>query len=219
MTLKLYYHPLSSFCWKAVIALHENDTPFEKVVVNLMDEKEKAAFLAIWPIGQFPVIKDEARDWLVPESSIIVEYLDQHYPGRTRFIPADPETARQVRMRDRFFDLHVQVPMQHIMDDRFRAQQGRDRDPILVDKMRTRIAAALGMVEDEMGQGWAMGGDFTMADIAAMPALFYADIAMPFGDSYPKTAAYLDRLKQRPSVARTLKEAAPWLKDVFGVVP
>lgn len=217
MTLKLYYHPLSSFCWKAEIALHENGTPFEKVVVNLMDEKEKKAFLEIWPIGQFPVIKDEARDWLVPESSIIVEYLDQHYPGRTRFIPDDPDRARQVRMRDRFFDLHVQVPMQHIMDDRFRKEE--DRDPILVGKMRRRIEAALGMIEDEVGPNWIMGEDFTLADIAAMPALFYADIATPFGDSYPKTAAYLDRLKQRPSVARTLKEAAPFLKEVFGVVP
>src|ERR1044072_7990962 len=127
MTLKLYYHPLSSFCWKAQIALHENDTPFEKVVVNLMDDKEKKAFLEIWPIGQFPVIKDEARDWLVPESSIIIEYLDQHYPGRTRFVPQDPDGARRVRMRARFFALHVQVPMQHIMDARFRKEE--DRDP------------------------------------------------------------------------------------------
>lgn len=217
MTLKLYYHPLSSFCWKAVIALYENDTPFEKVVVNLMDEKEREAFLEIWPIGQFPVIRDEARDWLVPESSIIIEYLDQHVPGRTRFIPADPDRARQVRMRDRFFDLHVQVPMQHIIDDRWRKEEDRDR--IGVAKMRGRITAALGMIEADIGEDWIMGGDFTMADIAAAPALFYANVAMPFTSSHPKTAAYLERLKKRPSFARTLKEAAPWLKDVFGVEP
>jgi glutathione S-transferase len=215
--LKLYYHPLSSFCWKATIALHENDTPFEKVVVHLNEEKSRAAFLEIWPIGQFPVIKDEARDWMVPESSIIIEYLDQHYPGRTRFIPTDPDRARQVRMRDRFFDLHVQVPMQHIMDDRWR--KAEDKDPILVGKMRTRITAALGMIEEDVGPNWAMGDDFTMADIAAMPALFYANIAMPFGNDYPKASAYLERLKKRPSVARTLKDAAPFLKDVFGIDP
>ena len=144
--LKLYYHPLSSFCWKATIALYENDTPFEKVVVNLNEEKSRAAFLEIWPVGQFPVIRDEARDWMVPESSIIIEYLDQHYPGRTRFIPADPDKARQVRMRDRFFDLHVQVPMQHIMDDRWRKEEDKNR--IGVEKMRTRITAALGMIEE-----------------------------------------------------------------------
>lgn len=217
MTVKLYYHPLSSFCWKVLIALYENDTAFEPVLVDLQDKASRDAFLAIWPIGQFPVIRDEARDWLVPESSIIIEYLDRHYPGRTRFIPDDPERARQMRLRDRFFDLHVQVPMQHIMDDRFRKQA--DRDPLLVGKMRARLTTALEMIEGDVGDCWAMGEDFTLADCAAAPALFYADIAMPFDDSHPRTRAYLERLKQRPSFARTLKEAAPYLKSVFGVEP
>ncbi len=176
--LKLYYHPLSSFCWKATIALYENDTPFEKVVVHLNEEKSRAEFLKIWPVGQFPVVKDETRDRLVPESSIIVEYLDDHYPGRTRFIPEDMDKAREVRMRDRFFDLHVQVPMQHIMDDCWRKDEDKNR--IGDEKMRTRIATALDMIESERRRpNWAMGDDFTLADIAAAPALFYANIAMP----------------------------------------
>jgi len=215
--LKLYYHPLSSFCWKATIAFYENDTPFEKVVVDLQDEASRKAFFDVWPVGQFPVVKDETRDRLVPESSIIIEYLDDHYPGGTQFIPEDIDKAREVRMRDRFFDLHVQVPMQHIMADRWRAEADKDR--IGVEKMRARITTALGMVEETVGPNWQMGDDFTMADIAAVPALFYANVAMPFGDARPKTTAYLERLKKRPSVARTLKEAAPFLKDVFGIEP
>lgn len=215
--LKLYYHPLSSFCWKATIALYENDTPFEKIVVNLQEDASRRAFLEVWPIGQFPVVKDETRDRLVPESSIIIEYLDDHYRGRTRFIPEDMDKAREVRMRDRFFDLHVQVPMQHIMDDRWRKDEDKNR--IGVEKMCARITTALDMIESDVGRNWAMGEDFTMADIAAMPALFYANVAMPFGDARPKTLAYLARLKKRPSIARTLKDAAPFLKDVFGIEP
>ena len=215
--LKLYYHPLSSFCWKATIALYENDTPFEKIVVNLQEDASRRAFLEVWPIGQFPVVKDETRDRLVPESSIIIEYLDDHYRGRTRFIPEDMDKAREVRMRDRFFDLHVQVPMQHIMDDRWRKDEDKNR--IGVEKMRAHITTALDMIESDVGRNWAMGEDFTMADIAAMPALFYANVAMPFGDARPKTLAYLARLKKRPSIARTLKDAAPFLKDVFGIEP
>jgi len=215
--LKLYYHPLSSFCWKATIALYENDTPFEKIVVNLQEDASRRAFLEVWPIGQFPVVKDETRDRLVPESSIIIEYLDDHYRGRTRFIPEGMDKAREVRMRDRFFDLHVQVPMQHIMDDRWRKDEDKNR--IGVEKMRARITTALDMIESDVGRNWAMGEDFTMADIAAMPALFYANVAMPFGDARPKTLAYLARLKKRPSIARTLKDAAPFLKDVFGIEP
>ncbi|HWA04449.1 MAG TPA: glutathione S-transferase family protein [Rhizomicrobium sp.] len=217
MTLKLYYHPLSSFCWKATIALYENGTPFEKVVVHLNEEASRAAFLEIWPIGQFPVLRDESRDWLVPESSIIVEYLDTHHPGRTRFVPDDPDLARQVRMRDRFFDLHVQVQMQKIMDDRWRADADKDR--IGVERARARLTTALGMIEQAIGEEWVMGSEFTMADVAAAPALFYANVAMPFGSAYPRTARYLERLRNRPSFARTLEEAAPDLRSVFGIVP
>jgi len=213
VTLKLYYHPLSSFCWKALIALYENATPFEPVLVDLQDAASRAAFLKIWPIGQFPVIKDEDR--LVPESSILIEYLDRHYPGKTRFIPADPDRARQMRLRDRFFDLHVQVPMQTILGDRWRPEG--QKDALGVERARARMTTALGMIEEDIGDAWAMGEEFTMADCAAAPALFYAAIAMPFKGAYPRTSAYLDRLKARPSFARTLKEAASDLKKVFGV--
>ena len=94
MSLKLYFHPLSSFCQKVLVALYENDTPFEPHVVDLFDEASSAAFKKIWPIGKFPVLRDEGRDRMIPESSIIIEYLQQHYPGKTRFVPADAELAR-----------------------------------------------------------------------------------------------------------------------------
>src|SRR6185437_10536316 len=102
MSLKLYFHPLSSFCWKALIALYENDTSFTPQPVNLGDASERAALLKLWPIGKFPVLRDDAADRTIPESSIIIEYLDERFPGRTRFIPADPKLALQTRLRDRF---------------------------------------------------------------------------------------------------------------------
>jgi glutathione S-transferase len=210
MTLKLHYHPLSSFCWKVLIALYENGTAFEPVFVDFQDGASRAAFLKIWPIGQFPVIQDTVRDWMVPESSIIIEYLDQHHPGRTRFIPADPDAARQMRMRDRFFDLHIQVPMQKIVGDRMRPEGGHD--PIGVEDARNRMRTALTLVEQDIGDKWVMGEAFTMADCAAAPALYYANRVMPLAKDFPKTAAYLKRLSGRPSFARVLKEAEPYLK-------
>src|SRR5947209_16964618 len=116
MSLTLYYHPLSSFCWKALIALYENDTPFAPQLVDLSKEDERAALSKIWPIGKFPVLRDSTKDRIVPESSIIIEYLDRHYPGATRFLPEDADAARQVRLRDRFYDLYVHLPMQKIID-------------------------------------------------------------------------------------------------------
>jgi glutathione S-transferase len=120
MSLKLYFHPLASFCWKALIALYENDTPFEPHVVDLVNETSRAEFKKIWPIGKFPVLRDDARDVTVPESSIIIEYLSQHYPGRSQLVPTDADLARQTRLRDRFYDLYVHEPMQKIVGDRLR---------------------------------------------------------------------------------------------------
>jgi len=211
MSLILHFHPLSSFCHKVLIALYENDTPFTPKIVNLGDPNDKAEFCKLWPVGKFPVLDDTARNWNVPESSIIIEYLDQYFPGRTRFIPADPEVARQVRFRDRFFDLHIHLHMQKAVGDRLRPADRKD--PHGVEDARNRMATALGMVNDAMAnKTWANGEDFTMADCAAAPALFYADKIELLAPKYPNAAAYLERLKARPSYARTLKEAEPYMQ-------
>jgi glutathione S-transferase len=212
MTLKLYYHPLSAFCQKALIALYENDTPFEPVFVDFGDTASRQAFLEVWPIGQFPVLRDEKRDQLVPESSIVIEYLAQHYPGKTKLLSDDPDIARQTRFRDRFFDLHIAVPMQKIVTDRIRPKGSQD--PFGVEQARTRMATALGLVDKAMEtKTWAMGDAFSMADCAAAPALWYANEVTPLSDTHRHAHKYLRRLIERPSFARALKEAEPYLKN------
>jgi len=210
MSLTLHFHPLSSFCQKALIALYENDIPFEPHVVNLFDEADNAAFKKLWPIGKFPVLRDEARDRTVPESSIIIEYLAQHYPGRSKLVPADAELARRTRLSDRFHDLYVNVPVGKVVTDRLRPA-GRN-DPHGVEEAKALLKTSLDMIEADMAsKTWAMGEAFTMADCAAAPALFYANIVMPFAETHRNAAAYLGRLKARPSYARVLKEAEPYL--------
>jgi len=210
MSLKLYFHPLSSFCQKALIALYENDTPFEPTMVNLFDEASAAAFKKIWPIGKFPVLRDEARDRTVPESSIIIEYLAQHYPGKSRLVPEDADLARQTRLRDRFFDLYLHLPMQKVVTDKLRPA-GRN-DAYGVEEAKGMIRTALGMLDQDIAtKRWAMGEAFTLADCAAGPPLFFINMLMPFGDTHRNAAAYLGRLASRPSFARALKEAEPYL--------
>jgi glutathione S-transferase len=209
MSLTLYCHPLSSFCQKALIALYENDTPFEPHIVDLMDEAASAAFKKIWPIGKFPVLRDDANSRTVAESSIIVEYLAQHYPGRTPLIPADPDLARETRMRDRFYDLHIHMQMQKVVGDRLRPPG--QNDPHGVAQAKTLMQTAFGMVDAEMAtRTWAMGDAFSMADCAAAPALYYANLVMPFGETHKNVAVYFDRLMQRPSFARAVKEGEPY---------
>ncbi|UVC16792.1 glutathione S-transferase family protein [Mesorhizobium onobrychidis] len=211
MSLTMHLHPLASFCWKPLIALYENGTPFTSVVVDLGNEQSRAAFLKLSPAGKMPVLRDEALDRTVPESTIVIEYLNAYYPGPVELIPADIDLARQTRLADRFYDFYVQHPMQKIVGDRLRPE-GKT-DPFGVEEARAQLRSAYAIIEQDMqSRTWAMGEAFTMADCAAAPALFYANKVEPFGDKYPAVRRYHDRLLQRPSVARVIEEAQPYFK-------
>ncbi len=209
MGLTLYYHPLSSFCWKALIALYENDTPFNGHVVDLSDPKSREAFLAVWPIGKFPVLHDDAGDRTIPESTIIIEYLAQYYPGRTQLIPADAGLALQARALDRFFDLNIHSPMQKVVGDKLRP--AGLKDSLGVEQARAQMKTGFDILDRQIGpEFWAIGGAFTMADCSAAPALYYANLVQPFTDSHPHVARYFKALLARPSFARVVEEAAPY---------
>jgi glutathione S-transferase len=204
MSLTLHYHPLSSFCMKALVGLYELGIPFEKKLVDLADEAERARFLALWPLGRFPVIRDEARGITVPETSIVLEYVDRD----ARLIPSDRERGRECRLRDRFFDLYVNTPMQKIVTDKLRPEG--EHDSFGVDAARAQLEIAYGVADEWLRDGpWALGEAFTMADCAAAPALFYAEKVLAFGRN-ERLARYLARLVERPSFARVLEEAKPY---------
>lgn len=211
MSLQLHAHPLSSYCQKALIGLYANAVAFEFVRVDLGDAASRARFTALWPLARMPVLRDEGRDRTIPEATIVLEYIDQHYRGDVRLIPADPELAWQVRLRDRFFDLHVQDPMQKIVGDRLRPADRRD--PFGVEQARSRLRDAYAWLDrDLVGRRWAAGDAFSMADCAAAPALFYAQRVEPFADRHPHVARYFERLTGVPAYARCLAEAEPFLK-------
>ena len=209
MSLTLHYHPLSSFCWKVLIGLYENQTPFTPLIVNLGEAASGDEFMALWPPGQFPVLQDEGRGEVVGETTIILDYLDLYYPGPVRFTPLDPDAAWRVRLWDRLFDLHVQVPMQRIVGDRIRPAESRDA--LGVAQARAKLASSYDFLERRIGeQTWLSGGAFGLAECAAFPALYYGDKAQPIGAEHPRLSAYLARLTKRPSVQRVLDEAEPY---------
>ncbi len=207
MSLKLYYHPLASFCHKALIALYEGGIAFQPVVVDLADEASTAAFKAVWPIAKMPVLRDDARNHTVAESTIVIEYLDACYG--TRLVPEDADLAWQARMWDRVYDHYVQEPMQKIVTDRLRPPG--TNDVFGVEQAQTRLREIYAIVERQMeGRTWAVGNAFTLADCAAAPALFYANTVSPFDTAQRNLIAYFDRLMERPSFARVLTEAEPY---------
>jgi glutathione S-transferase len=209
MPLTLYYHPLASFCHKVLIALYEKSAPFRGEIVDLADSEASAEMLSFWPVGKIPVLRDEARARTVPETSVIIEYLELRYPGATPLLPPEAEAALEVRLWDRFFDLYVQVPMQKIVVDRLRPPGGHDE--LGVAEARASLRKAYALAERQLqGRSWAAGDAFSLADCAAAPALFYAGIVEPFASEFPQLSAYFERLLARASVARTLDEARPY---------
>jgi glutathione S-transferase len=155
------------------------------------------------------VLRDDAKDRTIPESTIIIEYLAQHYPGRTQLIPADPDLALQARMLDRFFDLNVHIHMQKIVGDRLRP--AGQKDSFGVAQARQAMQTAYGIIEKDMAtKMWAVGEAFSLADCAAAPALYYANLVAPFGVSHKNVARYFERLMARPSFKRAVKEADPY---------
>jgi glutathione S-transferase len=205
MSLTLYYHPLSSFCHKVLIALYENDVEFERRVIDFGNSAHRAELQAIWPICKFPVIRDHSRKRDLPEATIIIEFLDHFYAGEHRLIPTDWEDALDARLWDRFCDNYLQLPMQHIVADRIGGSKGD------MSKERATLTCAYGLLERRMASRiWISGRAFSLADCAAAPALFYANVVQPFPDEFNHVRAYFDRLTQRPSVLRVLEEAKPY---------
>lgn len=209
MALTLHIHPLASFCHKVLIALYENAVEFETRVVDFADLDSTAALLEKWPVGKIPVLHDGSTGRTVPETSIIIEYLQAHYPGPVRLLPANPDQLLEVRLWDRFYDLYVSVPMQKIVTDRIRPPGADDAHGVA--EARSTLDQAYSMIEAHIqGKPWATGSDFTMADCAALPALFFASIVHPFAPDQRHLASYLERLLRRPSIERVLAEAQPY---------
>jgi glutathione S-transferase len=202
--LTFYGHPISSFTWKSLIALYENETPFDFITV---DQTTYADFIAKWPMGKFPILLDSDRKKMITETSVIIEYLDAYYPGRTRFIPKDFDTALEVRRWDRVFD-HLNVTMSKVVLDNIRAEG--QHDPIGVEEAKRIVHGIYGVVETQLGErDFIVGDSFTMADCSAAPALWYSVRNVPLDGKYPRIAAYRERLNARPSFARCLKGSEP----------
>mgnify|MGYP003584943751 CR=1 FL=1 len=205
MPLTLYYHPLSSFCHKVLIALYEYDIDFQRRVIDLSSAADRAELEALWPLCKFPVIRDHTHPQGLAESSVIIEYLDRFHGGGRCLLPGDWDTALQVRLWDRLFDQYVQVPLQQIVADRIRATNGD------LSRERAMLTTAYGMLERQLAtRTWVASPDFSLADCAAAPALFYASTLVPFPDDCQHLSTYFDRLVQRPSFRRVIDEARPW---------
>ncbi|RUL78370.1 glutathione S-transferase family protein [Dyella choica] len=207
MNLKLYAHPFSSYCQKVLIALYENDIPFQWRELSSEQPQIYAEFAAMWPLKRFPVLMDGNR--AIMESSIIIEHLELYYPGPVSLLPANARNALEVRNLDRFFDCYVSTPMQKIVFDALRPES--ERDVRGVHEAREMLDAAYAWLDQHLdGCEWAAGHAFSLADCSAAPSLFYADWTHRIDPSFTRLIAYRKRLLARSSFARAVDEARPY---------
>ena len=207
MTLQLFGHPFSAYTMKALIALYENEIPFDFRTLD-PDQPENSAELARrWPVAKFPMLLDGGT--MVVEASAIIEYLDAFHRGPVPLIPADVKAAVPVRMLDRVFDNYVMTRVQTIAGDALRPEG--IRDAYGVSQARSGLDTIYAWLDQALaGRQWAAGDDFTLADAAAAPALFYADWVQPIGEECATLKAYRARLLERPSFARCVDDARPY---------
>ncbi len=209
--MKLYYFPLSTYSQKVLIALYEKSIEFTPELVSLFDDAAREAYRKIYPLGKVPllVLDDGHR---VPESSIIIEYLDTHFSNEPKLIPDDRDASRQVRFKDRMYDNYLNESVSALIFESWKPESKRNQE--LIERSRFRIGVMYDFMEKNLeSQTWTNGENFTLGDCAAAPPLFYAREVAPFEDR-PDIAAYWQRLQDRPSIRRVLDEAAPYLAEL-----
>lgn len=207
--MKLYYVPISSYSQKALTGLYEKGATFDREIVNVFDPEARAAYRKVNPRGKVPSLALD-NGTVLPEATIILDWVDSHVEGATRLIPADPDAARLVRLYDRQLDLYVNDPMTVIFFDGRKPPS--DRSPAAVAQARATLDTSYEILEQHLsdGRAWAAGADFSLADCAAAPALSYATFVHPIDEKYKRLGSYLGRLRERPSFARVLQEAQPF---------
>ncbi|HWK35686.1 glutathione S-transferase family protein [Sphingomonas sp.] len=204
-TIKLYAHPLSSYCHKALVAFYENAIPFDYGVID-GSEPVTSTFARLSPMGKFPILVEGDRT--IFEATAIIEYLHVRHPGDVRLIPDDPDQAVEVRMLDRFFDNYVMTPQGKVVIDHLRDSEHDLRG---VREARAMLDRAYAWLDERMAEReWAAAEQFSLADCAAAPALLYADWTHPIPERFENLRAYRARLLARPSYARALDEARPY---------
>src|SRR3954471_21043733 len=131
-----------------------------------------------WPFGQFPLLVDDDRS--VAEATCIIEHLPAHHPGPNRWIP-DGELGGRVRFLDRVFDLRVMANMQAVVFEALRPAE--HRNPADRSVARKRLRTAYDWLEANLDH---IGEQFTLADCAAAPSLFYSDWVEEIAERSPQ---------------------------------
>lgn len=210
--MELYFSYPSPYCQKVLIALYEKKIAFVGKLVNLADPADKAEYQAIYPLGKVPLLCTDDNK-LVPESSIIIEFLDQVEPAH-RLIPLETDHARNVRLWDRLADQYLCASvMNMLMESRKPTAQQNAAD---IERWSRTLGTMYRMIDDQLARfPYLAGMEFSMADCAALPGLYYSSQFASL-KGFPRLSSYFESLMLRASVMRVVDDAAPYIKALLG---
>jgi glutathione S-transferase len=185
--ITLYDAPRCPYCARVRIALAEKGVEYETVEIDLADRPpwlyEKN------PLGKVPVLEED--DFVLPESHLINEYLEERYP-EPALLPADPADRALVRLLVDRFDLNL--------GDAYYAYRRGD------DNGAERLAHCLSRLDAYAQRG---PRPYTLADIAYLPWIVRARDMLGYDLSpYPGISGRLAELSARPAVAAEIDVVA-----------
>jgi glutathione S-transferase len=201
MSITLYDFVSSPNCQRVKIALHEKGLPYDTVPVDLQKgEQKKPGFLQLNPYGKVPVLVDESTALF--ESCIINEYLNEKYPAPP-LMPKEPSQRGKARV---LIDYGLNYIHPHYWTIRGEFMKpAAERNAAVIEQTREKLRDLLQYLERAIGDNPYFLGDFSLADIALVTRFLRME---SFGvlpaSSLPRLSAWLQRMKERPSVKAIL---------------
>ncbi len=201
MAITLYHDVPSSNSDRVKIALAEKNLSWEGIRIRLANRDQKQPeFLKLNPYGKIPVLAEDGK--MLFESCIINEYLEEKYPNPP-LMPKDPYLRGRGRVLVDYALNYAHEPYWALRGEMRKPES--ERNSTEIETYRNRLRALLGYLEDALGnQDYFLGG-LSLTDIAIVPRFLRAETygALP-SPSLPRLSAWLERLKERPSVKAIL---------------
>lgn len=214
--MKLYNLNLSNFATKSRIVVFEKGAKIE--IADIPGGNPKSPeYLKVNPLGKIPSL--EADGVLIAESEVINEYLEEKFPNPP-LLPKSPEARAQARFFTRLHDLYLDPPLRAL----FGHLNPKNRDEKVVNEKLSELQGRLDLLETMLAApgNFAAGPEFTLADCALAPTMFFITNMLPgFGakpplESRPKLTAWWTKVQTRPSVNKALGEMGVALKAMMG---
>jgi glutathione S-transferase len=192
--ITLYDADRCPYCARARIVLAEKNVEYETIVIDLANRP--AWLYEKNPLGKVPVLEEDA--FVLPESAVIMEYLDERYP-EPPLLPADPGERALVRIVIERFD-------DRFGDDYYAARRGEEG-------ARERLGLRLAELDRALeARSYLGGAAYGLADIAYLPWLLRSPVILGVDlAGYPAISAWVERLSERPAVVAEL--------DVIAALP